>query len=713
LTEQRRKLLIVEDDPGLQSQLKWCFTDYEVIVAEDREGALAQLRRHEPPVVLQDLGLPPDAEGVSEGFAAVEQTLALLPATKVIVVTGHGDQENAVRAVGLGAYDFYQKPVDTTTLHLIVDRAYQIHELERRNQELLQQQGASSPLDGIVAASEQMLQVCRMIEKVAPTGATTLLLGESGTGKEVLARAVHSLSPRIGKGFVAINCAAIPENLLESELFGYERGAYTGAVKQTPGKIENADGGTLFLDEIGDMPLSLQAKLLRFLQERVVERVGGREEIPVDVRVVCATNQDLDVAIREGRFRQDLYYRISEITIRIPPLRERDGGCRIILARTLLERYAAQHRRQFRGFSSDAQNAIENYRWPGNVREMENKIKGAVIMAEGRYVTAADLERLTKQFGLDRPVIVRFEVEVDERWRLVLREHGAHDALVHELEEGAPFDAALLREHGDLGERLGHDSEQHVVRDLDDARQFALADVGDAFAERFEVGERAVVGRPRPRGCEAQATGLDDLAVPAHGGSEERGSDGLCAGTHDGGGVGVHRRGVDEDGGSLAGNAEQTVWSGGDGEQRLGVGDHGEDDVEAGKFRGGVDDLGPVLRQGFRLRTGAVVDGHVEAGLQQPCSHGEAHVARADEPQAFVRLSLWLAHCRSTPFAPSGAPRSRSGCGKAVWWSDRARLQSFYFGSRREVASWWWLDDCTADRRCQREQQRVTIPSLP
>ncbi len=391
MTEQRRKLLIVEDDPGLQSQLKWCFTDYEVIVAEDREGALAQLRRHEPPVVLQDLGLPPDAEGVSEGFAAVEQTLALLPATKVIVVTGHGDQENAVRAVGLGAYDFYQKPVDTTTLHLIVDRAYQIHELERRNQELLQQQGASSPLDGIVAASEQMLQVCRMIEKVAPTGATTLLLGESGTGKEVLARAVHSLSPRIGKGFVAINCAAIPENLLESELFGYERGAYTGAVKQTPGKIENADGGTLFLDEIGDMPLSLQAKLLRFLQERVVERVGGREEIPVDVRVVCATNQDLDVAIREGRFRQDLYYRISEITIRIPPLRERDGGCRIILARTLLERYAAQHRRQFRGFSSDAQNAIENYRWPGNVREMENKIKGAVIMAEGRYVTAADL----------------------------------------------------------------------------------------------------------------------------------------------------------------------------------------------------------------------------------------------------------------------------------------------------------------------------------
>jgi two-component system NtrC family response regulator len=390
MSTQQRKLLVVEDDPGLQSQLKWCFTDYEVLVAEDRESALAQLRRHEPPVVLQDLGLPPDAEGTSEGFATLEQTLSLLPSTKVIVVTGHGDQKNALRAVGLGAYDFYEKPVDTDTLQLIVNRAWQIHELEQENLRLQRQQGGS-PLDGIVAASEKMLQVCRMIEKVAPTNATTLLLGESGTGKEVLARALHSLSPRVNKGFVAINCAAIPDTLLESELFGYEKGAFTGAMKQTPGKIEHADGGTLFLDEIGDMPLPLQAKLLRFLQERVVERIGGREEIPVDVRVVCATNQDLDTAIREGRFRQDLYYRISEITIRIPPLRERDGGCRILLARTMLERFAAQHRRQFRGFTPDAQNAIERYAWPGNVREMENKIKGAVIMAEGRYVSAEDL----------------------------------------------------------------------------------------------------------------------------------------------------------------------------------------------------------------------------------------------------------------------------------------------------------------------------------
>jgi len=389
--DQPKKLLIVEDDPGLQSQLRWCFADtYEVFTAEDRDTALAQLRRHEPAVVLQDLGLPPDAEGISEGLATLQQGLALLPGTKVIVVTGHGDQDNAVRAVGLGAYDFYQKPVDTNVLQLIVSRAFQIYHLEQENQRLQRERG-HSPLDGVVAVSDKMLQVCRMIEKVAPTTATTLLLGESGTGKEVLAKAIHSLSPRARKPFVAINCAAIPENLLESELFGYERGAFTGAHKQTQGKIEHADGGTLFLDEIGDMPLSLQAKLLRFLQERVVERLGGRGEIPVDVRVVCATNQDLATAIREQRFREDLYYRISEITINIPPLRERDGGCQIVLARTFLDRYAGQHGRQFRGFSPDAEAAIQHYRWPGNVREMENKIKGAVIMADGRHITAADL----------------------------------------------------------------------------------------------------------------------------------------------------------------------------------------------------------------------------------------------------------------------------------------------------------------------------------
>ncbi len=384
-----RKLLIVEDDPGLLNQLKWCFEDYDVVTASDRATAINEIRRHEPLVVLQDLGLPPNPEGVDEGLATLQETLKLAPATKVIVVTGHGDQENALRSVALGAYDFYQKPVDTDTLQLLVERAFNIAELENENRRL-QSLSVDSPLDGIIAASEGMLQVCRVIEKVAPTDVTTLLLGESGTGKELLSRAIHRLSPRADKRFVAINCAAIPENLLESELFGYEKGAFTGAVKQTPGKVETANGGTLFLDEIGDMPMSLQAKMLRFLQERVIERVGGREEISVDVRVICATNQNPVELIKKDLFREDLYYRVSEITIDIPPYRDREEG-RLILARVLLTKYSNQQSRVFNGFSDDANAAIEAYHWPGNVRELENKIKSAVIMADGKQVTAADL----------------------------------------------------------------------------------------------------------------------------------------------------------------------------------------------------------------------------------------------------------------------------------------------------------------------------------
>jgi two-component system NtrC family response regulator len=389
MSEENRKLLIVEDDPGLLSQLKWCFEGYDVYTAEDRESAIAQLRRHEPLVVLQDLGLPPSPEGVEEGLLTLQETLRLLPGTKVIVVTGHGDQENALRAVALGAYDFYQKPVDTDTLRLIVERAFSISELELENRRL-QSHVNESPLDGIVAASEGMLAVCRMIEKVAPTDVTALLLGESGTGKELLARALHRLSPRADKKFIAINCAAIPENLLESELFGHEKGSFTGAHKQTLGKVELAEGGTLFLDEIGDMPLALQAKMLRFLQERVIERVGGREEISVDVRVVCATNQIPEEIIKEGLFREDLYYRVSEITINIPPYRDREEG-RLILARHLLQKYCKSQGKAIIGFSDDAVRAIESYSWPGNVRELENKVKGAVIMADGKMVTAADL----------------------------------------------------------------------------------------------------------------------------------------------------------------------------------------------------------------------------------------------------------------------------------------------------------------------------------
>jgi two-component system NtrC family response regulator len=338
---------------------------------------------------LQDLGLPPDDSGVTEGFATLREILTLAPFTKVVVVTGHGDQSNALKAVALGAYDFYQKPVDVDTLQLIVQRAHQIHALEAENRRLAEALGAS-PLDGVIAASDAMLKVCRTVEKVAPTNATTLLQGESGTGKEVLARALHTLSTRRDKPFVAINCAAIPENLLESELFGFERGAFTGAVKQTPGKIEVASGGTLFLDEIGDMPMPLQAKLLRFLQERTVERIGGRNEIAVDVRVLCATNKNLQQAMSVGAFRDDLYYRISEITIEIPPLREREGG-RLLLAQFLLNKFAKEQGKTIKGFTDDAHDAIEAHAWPGNVREMENKLKAAVIMAEGKLVTAADM----------------------------------------------------------------------------------------------------------------------------------------------------------------------------------------------------------------------------------------------------------------------------------------------------------------------------------
>ena len=389
MAEDKAKLLIVEDDLGLQKQLKWCFNDHEVIVATDRGAAIAALRRHEPAVVLQDLGLPPDAEGVAEGFACLLETLKLAPHTKVIVVTGQLDKQNAVRAVGLGAYDFYQKPVDTDVLRLLVQRAFNIHALEEQNRTLRQCQG-EMPLDGVIAISDSMTKACRTIEKVAPTNASVLLLGESGTGKELLAKAVHALSPRAAKPFVAINCAAIPENLLESELFGHEKGAFTGAVRQTQGKFEQANGGTIFLDEIGDMPLALQAKLLRFLQDRVVERIGGRDRITVDVRIVCATNKDPLGLIQAGEFREDLYYRISEVTVRIPPLRDR-GGDAVVIARAILDRRAREHGRLIKGLTPGALKAIEAYPWPGNIRELENRINGAVIMTESKFVSEVDL----------------------------------------------------------------------------------------------------------------------------------------------------------------------------------------------------------------------------------------------------------------------------------------------------------------------------------
>jgi two-component system NtrC family response regulator len=392
-----KPLLVIEDDKGLQSQLRWAFDGYEVITAGERAEGIAALRRYQPGVVLLDLGLPPDPGGVTEGLAALGEILALAPQTKVIVVTGDNDRGNAVKAVAGGAYDFHQKPADPELLALLVDRAQHVYELEIENRRL-QRSEENMPLSGIIATSPEMLKVCRTVEKIAPTDITTLLLGASGTGKERFARALHELSPRAKNKMVAINCAAIPENLLESELFGYEKGAFTGASQTTPGKIEYADGGTLFLDEIGDLPQDLQAKLLRFLQERVVERVGGRKEIPVDTRVICATHQNLEEHIADGRFREDLYYRVSEMTIRIPALAERTGDA-LVLAKAFLSRFAGELSATVKGFDESAIEAIGRYRWPGNVRELESRIKRAVIMAEGSQVSAEDLELQDTQEG--------------------------------------------------------------------------------------------------------------------------------------------------------------------------------------------------------------------------------------------------------------------------------------------------------------------------
>ncbi len=390
MTQSKDRLLVVEDDPGLQSQLKWSFEDFDVEVAENREEAIAHLRRLEPAVVTLDLGLPPDPGGVSEGFAVLEEILKLAPDTKVIVVTGHNDRTNALRAIAMGAYDFYEKPIDPELLSFTITRASRLFQIEQENRRLQAVHGTSA-LEGLIASSPEMLKVCRTIEKLAPTDVSTLILGESGTGKEVLVKALHKLSERRDRRLVAINCAAIPEALLESELFGYEKGAFTGAAKTTQGKIEVASGGILFLDEVGDLPQPLQAKLLRFLQERVIERIGGRSEIPVDVRVICATHRDLPEQIQAGEFREDLYYRINEATIRVPPLRERQGDS-LLLARAFLEKYAAELKRPIKGLTPQAVEAIEAHDWPGNVRELENRIKRAVIMADGTQISLEDLE---------------------------------------------------------------------------------------------------------------------------------------------------------------------------------------------------------------------------------------------------------------------------------------------------------------------------------
>ncbi|QJB68582.1 PEP-CTERM-box response regulator transcription factor [Parasphingorhabdus halotolerans] len=398
---RREKLLIVEDDPGLQKQLKWAYEDFDVFIAGDRETAINLLRSEEPDVVTLDLGLPPDPDGTTEGFATMDAILSLKPDTKVIVASGHGEKNSALRAIASGAWDFYQKPVDIDELGLIVRRAFHVRKLEQENAHLATQgDGGDRVLGQIITGAPEMLKVARMIERVANTNASVMLLGASGTGKELLAKGLHDASDRRDKSFVAINCAAIPENLLESELFGHEKGAFTGAIKTTEGKIEQANGGTLFLDEVGDIPLPLQVKLLRFIQERVVERIGGRKPIAVDTRIVCATHQDLESMIVENTFREDLYYRLAEIVIKIPALSERAGDASL-LARHFQKKFAEEINPAVKGIAPDALAALEAWKWPGNVRELENRIKRAVIMADGKMIAANDLDL---DFSDDEPV---------------------------------------------------------------------------------------------------------------------------------------------------------------------------------------------------------------------------------------------------------------------------------------------------------------------
>jgi two-component system, NtrC family, response regulator len=405
-------LLVVEDDEGLQRQLKWAYEGYRVVCAGDRASAIEAVRAHEPAVVTLDLGLPPDPDGTNEGFATLAEILRLKPDTKVIVATGHGARESALKAIGMGAYDFYKKPVDIDELGLIVARAFHLHEIEQENRRLESSSGATL-LGSIVTGAPEMLKVGKTIERVASADVSVMLLGASGTGKELLARAVHEKSGREG-AFIAINCAAIPENLLEAELFGYERGAFTGAVKSNVGKIELAQGGTLFLDEVGDIPLALQVKLLRFLQERVIERIGGRQPIAVDTRIVCATHQDLEAMIADGRFREDLYYRLAEIVVKIPSLAERSGDA-VLLARHFVNRFSRELNPMVQSLSADALDAIASYAWPGNVRELENRIKRAVIMADAKSVSAGDLDLPSAANDETQAINLRAAREVADR----------------------------------------------------------------------------------------------------------------------------------------------------------------------------------------------------------------------------------------------------------------------------------------------------------
>jgi two-component system NtrC family response regulator len=448
VSQNKQKLLIIEDDPGLQKQLRWSFDAYEVLIAGDRESALAMMRRHEPAVVTMDLGLPPDPDGATEGLATLKQLLEIAPDTKLIVLTGNQDHTHAVKAIGMGAYDFHQKPCNEEILRMVVERAFYLHALQLENRKMQLTQ-SESPMTGVITRDPGMLKVCRNVEKVAPSSASVMLLGESGTGKEVLARILHQLSARRDHRFMAINCAAIPENLLESELFGYEKGAFTGAARQTLGKVELAHGGTFFLDEVGDLPMSLQAKLLRFLQERVIERVGGHTEIPVDVRIVCATHQNLKDLANSGSFREDLYYRLCEIVIKLPALRERVGDA-TLLAHHFLNKFGAKEGRTSLHFSQAALAAIEAHPWPGNIREMGNCVMRAVVMADGPQITPDDLG-LTEISAENDPINLR-QVRDEAEYKAMIKALGRVDGNIVKAAEllgvSRPTLYDLMSRHG-------------------------------------------------------------------------------------------------------------------------------------------------------------------------------------------------------------------------------------------------------------------------
>jgi two-component system, NtrC family, response regulator len=444
----KRNILVVEDDDGLRRQYGWALKEFEVASAATREEAIARMQELLPDVAIVDLGLPPDPDGASEGLAVLEAANRISPETKVIIATGNEDRSHALRAISLGAYDFFQKPVDIEVLRIIIERAFRLHDVESENRRLASLPGRS-PIDNIIANSAPMLRLLRMVEKVAPNDVTVMLLGESGTGKELLAEAIHRLSHRAQESLVAINCAAIPDTLIESELFGHEKGAFTGAVRQVAGKFELANKGTLFLDEIGDLPLGAQVKLLRFLQNRVIERIGGRQTITVDVRIICATHQDLEKLISEGRFREDLYYRLNEIKIAVPPLRDREGDT-VLLAAHFMRKFNRAHGRNVRGFTPEALATIAKHAWRGNVRELENRVKRAIVMAEGPLVTGADLD-----FQVEEPAVASFDLRTArsraemEAVQLAMAKCGGNMSVAAKLlGVSRPTLYSLAKEHG-------------------------------------------------------------------------------------------------------------------------------------------------------------------------------------------------------------------------------------------------------------------------